>query len=233
VSRSSEQSGSFHAQRRSIAAACTRQGWRLVEAGEVGLAAEDRQRPGLQAALHQQESADGLVAASTGRLSRLLGELNALITTAHTHGWALQALDCNLDTTTTPLAEPEANLLASFTPLERSRRSQRIRQALATKRAQGTRLGRPATMSDYAIDRIKREHAAGRNLTQIANGLNTDRIPTAQGGKTWHPATIRHTLNRTHTHTPPTDPSPSPQITNTRRSARELTAARFQVEGGS
>jgi Recombinase len=52
-------------------------------------------------------------------------------------------------------------------------------------------------MSSYAIERIKREHATGHSLTQIANGLNTDQIPTAQGGRRWYPATIRHTLNRT------------------------------------
>jgi Recombinase len=52
-------------------------------------------------------------------------------------------------------------------------------------------------MSTYAIERITREHAAGHSLTQIANGLNTDHIPTAQGGRRRYPATIRHTLNRT------------------------------------
>jgi DNA invertase Pin-like site-specific DNA recombinase len=93
---------------------------------------------------------------------------------------------------------PVCDLLASFTPLARSLHSKRIRQALAATHAQGNQLGRPATMSQYAIDRIKREHAAGNSLTQIANGLNVDRVPTAQGGKAWYPATIRHTLNRTH-----------------------------------
>jgi DNA invertase Pin-like site-specific DNA recombinase len=90
-----------------------------------------------------------------------------------------------------------ATLLASFAPFERWLISQRIRQALALKRVQGVRLGRPPTMSAYAIERIKRERAAGNSLTQIANGLNTDQVPTAQGGRRWHPATIRHTLNRT------------------------------------
>jgi hypothetical protein len=51
-------------------------------------------------------------------------------------------------------------------------------------------------MSTYAIERITRERAAGHSLTQIANGLNTDQVPTAQGGRRWYPATIRHTLNR-------------------------------------
>jgi hypothetical protein len=52
-------------------------------------------------------------------------------------------------------------------------------------------------MSQYALERIRRERAAGRSLAAIANGLNADRIPTAQGGRRWYPATVRYTLNRT------------------------------------
>lgn len=87
-------------------------------------------------------------------------------------------------------------VLASFAPFERGLISQRIRQALARKRAQGVRLGRPPTMSPYALERIRRERAAGKSLAAIANGLNADRIPTAQGGRRWYPATVRYTLKR-------------------------------------
>jgi hypothetical protein len=52
-------------------------------------------------------------------------------------------------------------------------------------------------MSPYALERIRRERAAGKSLTAIANALNADRIPTAQGGRRWYPATIRYTLSRT------------------------------------
>jgi DNA invertase Pin-like site-specific DNA recombinase len=190
----------LQAQRGAIAAACTRRGWRLVEDVEqVGLSAKELKRPGLQAALRLLEETGepkALVAANSGRLSRLVADLSALIPTGHKQGWALVALDCTPETTG-PAGEPEATLLASFTPCERSLISKRIRQALAAKRAQGIRLGRPPTMSTYAIEPITREHAAGNTLTQIANGLNTDHIPTAQGGRAWYPATIRHTLNRT------------------------------------
>ena len=187
----------LQAQRGAIAAACTRRGWRLVEDVEqAGLTSKELKRPGLQAALRLLETDDRLVAANSGRLSRLVADLSALIATGQKQGWALVALDCTLETTG-PAGQPGATLLASFTPCERSLISQRIRQALALKRAQGIRLGRPPTMSAYAIERITREHAAGKTLTQIANGLNTDHIPTAQGGRAWYPATIRHTLNRT------------------------------------
>jgi DNA invertase Pin-like site-specific DNA recombinase len=87
-------------------------------------------------------------------------------------------------------------VLVSFAQVERGLHSQRIRQALAAKRAQGVRLGRPPTMSSYALARIQQERAAGTSLAAIANGLNADRVPTAQGGARWYPATVRYTLKR-------------------------------------
>jgi DNA invertase Pin-like site-specific DNA recombinase len=74
--------------------------------------------------------------------------------------------------------------------------SQRIRAGLAQARARGARLGRPPTIAPYVLERIRRERAAGKSLAAIANGLNADRIPTAQGGRRWYPATVRSTLKR-------------------------------------
>jgi len=48
----------------------------------------------------------------------------------------------------------------------------------------------------FVLERIRREREAGKSLAAIANGLNADRIPTAQGGQRWYPATIRSTLKR-------------------------------------
>jgi DNA invertase Pin-like site-specific DNA recombinase len=188
------------AQRRAIAAACKRSGWQLVERVEdAGRSAKDVNRPGVEEALRVLATgeAQALVAAKRERLSQAPLDLAALLATAQRHGWALVALDCALEPTT-PGAEPNANLLATFAPLERRLISQRTREALAAKRAQGVRLGRPPTISQYVIDRIKRERAAGNSLAAIANGLNADRIPTAQGGRCWYLATIRYTLNRTN-----------------------------------
>jgi DNA invertase Pin-like site-specific DNA recombinase len=144
------------------------------------------------------ESADAqaLVAAKQDRLSRSMLDLATLMATAQKQGWALVALGCALETTT-PAGEASANLLATFAQFERRLISQRTREALAIKRSQGVRLGRPPTMSPCVIERIRRERAAGNSLAAIANGLNADRIPTAQGGRRWYPATIRYTLNRT------------------------------------
>ena len=179
--------------------ACTRRGWQLLEAlEEVGRSASDRKRSRVEEALPvlKRVDAQALVAAKRDTLSRALLDLAALLAAAQKQAWALLALDCSLETTT-PAGEARAHVLAVFAQFERQLISRRTRAALARRRAQGVRLGRPPSMSAYAIERIRRERAAGNSLTQIANGLNTDRIPTAQGGRRWYPATIRHTLSRT------------------------------------
>jgi DNA invertase Pin-like site-specific DNA recombinase len=100
--------------------------------------------PGIEEARRVLESADAkaLVAAKRVGLSRSLLDLASLIATAQKHGWALVALDCALETTT-PAGEPIANVLATFAQCERRSISQRTRAALALKRSQGVRLGRP------------------------------------------------------------------------------------------
>jgi DNA invertase Pin-like site-specific DNA recombinase len=185
--------------RRAIAAACRRRGWQLLErVEEAHRSTADRKRPGVEEALRVLERADrqALLAAKLGTPTQALLDLNALLATTQKQGWALVALDCALQSTG-PAGEQTATVLATLAPCERGVLSRRIREALALKRAQGVRLGRPPTMSPYVIDRIRRERNAGKSLAQIANGLNADRIPTAQGGRRWYPATIRHTLNRT------------------------------------
>ena len=192
-----ERRASLEAQRRALAAECKRRGWQLLEVSEeAGFSAEELKRPGIKEALRVLASGDGktLVARKLDTPARSLLELAPLLESAQKQGFALVALDCSLDTTSA--GEAAMNVLASFAPCERGLHSQRIRQALAAKRAQGVRLGRPPSMSHYASERIRRERAAGKSLAAIANGLNADRIPTAQGGRRWYPATVRYTLKR-------------------------------------
>jgi DNA invertase Pin-like site-specific DNA recombinase len=136
-------------------------------------------------------SEQALVAAKRDRPARTLLDLANLLASAHKHGWAL------VDLKTTPSGEETMNLRATFAPSEWQLLSQRSRAALARARAQGVRLGRPPTMPAHVIERIKREREAGNSLAAIANRLNADRIPTAQGGQRWYPATIQYTLSRT------------------------------------
>jgi len=199
VSGGGRQGAALRAQRRALAAACARHGWRPLEAAEAaGSLAEQLRRPGSAEARRPRERADAetLLAARRGPLSRSLHELTALIASAQEQGWALVALE-GAPAETTPAGKQPTTLRASFAPFERRLISQRTRHALAVRRAQGVRLGRPPTISAHALERIRHERAAGKSLAAIANGLNADRIPTAQGGRRWYPATVRYTLNRT------------------------------------
>ncbi len=100
------------------------------------------------------------------------------------------ALDCAVDTTT-PAGEAMANVLATFAQFERRLIGQRTREALAEKRSQGVRLGRPRQLPEEIVERIRTERASGRTLGAIAEALNRDCVPTAQGGVRWWPSTVR------------------------------------------
>ena len=193
----SDSGAGLEAQRRAIAAECKRRGWQLVEVIEdAGFSAKDLKRPGIQAALQALEAGDAkaLVAAKLDRLSRSMIDFTALMATAQKQGWALVALDCAVDTTT-PAGEAMANVLATFAQFERRLIAQRTREALAVKRSQGVRLGRPPTLDARTVSRIRRERKRGKTLAAIAEGLTADRVPTAHGGR-WHAATVRAVLAR-------------------------------------
>jgi DNA invertase Pin-like site-specific DNA recombinase len=194
----SERRAGLEAQHRALAASCKRRGWQLLEAREeADLPAEERTRPGIQESRRVLASADlqALLARKRDRPARLLAELASLLASAQGQGWALRTLECTPEPRT-QAGEAGVSVLAGFAPCERGLHSQRIRQQLALKRAQGVRLGRPPTMSPYALERIRRERKAGKSLAAIAEGLNADRIPTAQGGRRWYPATVRYVLKR-------------------------------------
>lgn len=108
-------------------------------------------------------------------------------------GWALVALDLGVDTTT-PSGEMMANVLAVFAQFERRLIGQRTREALAIKRRQGVRLGRPRVLSPETVSRIRRLRSRGTSLTLIAEWLNFQSIDTAHGGRRWYVSTVQAVL---------------------------------------
>jgi hypothetical protein len=58
--------------------------------------------------------------------------------------------------------------------------------------------GRPPTLPQRVVERIRLEYVRGRSLGEIASGLNADAVPTAHGGRRWWPSTIRAVLVRSH-----------------------------------
>jgi DNA invertase Pin-like site-specific DNA recombinase len=186
----------LEAQRRAILGEASRRGWNLVEIFEDAASGKSlRGRPGLQEALRAVEDgrAETLVVAKLDRLSRSLLDFSALMERSRKGAWALVALDLGVDTTT-PSGEMMANVLAVFAHFERRLIGQRTKDALAVKRSEGVRLGRPRQLTDSVRQHIHDLREQGRSLAAIAGELNSDGVPTAQGGRAWYPSTVRAVL---------------------------------------
>lgn len=188
------------AQRAAIEREVAHRGWELVEVC-TDAAMSGRSlvgRPSLDRALRAVEGgeAEVLVVAKLDRLSRSLLDFAALMARAQQRGWILVALDLGIDLST-PAGEFLANVMASAAQWERRIVGERTREALAVRRAQGVRLGRPVVMSREVIDRIASLREEGLTLAAIAAVLNDDGVPTVQGGARWYASTVRAVLHRT------------------------------------
>ena len=143
-----ESGAGLAAQHAAIVAECERRGWHLLDVIEdAGYSAKDLKRPGVRIALEilRDGGADALVVAKLDRLSRSMLDFASIMASAQKQGWGLIALDCAVDTTT-PAGEAMANVLATFAQFERRSISQRTKDALAIKKAQGLKLGRPRVL---------------------------------------------------------------------------------------
>jgi DNA invertase Pin-like site-specific DNA recombinase len=182
------------AQRMAIAQECLRRGWVLGEVYEdAGASAKDvNGRPALREALAALDRGDAstLVVAKLDRLTRSVRDAADMLDRSARRGWALVALDLGVDTTS-PAGEAMASVMAVFAQLERRLIGQRTRDALAMKKQQGVRLGRPRSLPSAIVDRVVSARDSGAGWSAIARSLNDEKVPTAQGGVQWWPATVR------------------------------------------
>jgi DNA invertase Pin-like site-specific DNA recombinase len=87
-----------------------------------------------------------------------------------------------------------AHVLATFAQFERRLIGQRTREALAVKKQQGVRLGRPHSISPKLARRIRAMRTRGMTLQAICDRLNHEEVPTPRGGATWRPTSLRAVL---------------------------------------
>lgn len=194
----SESGLGLEAQRIAIRTEAERQGWTLTviheDAGVSGKAMKNRL--GLQGALDEVRTHKNgvLVVAKLDRLSRSMQDFANVMAISQREGWGLVALDLGVDTST-PSGEMIANVMATFAQFERRLIGQRTKDALAVKRAEGVKLGRPTVTSPQTAIRIQEMRADGRSYQWIADQLHRDGVPTSQGGKRWYPSTVRAIAN--------------------------------------
>jgi DNA invertase Pin-like site-specific DNA recombinase len=181
----------LQAQREAIEAACEQRGWQLDRVEEDVLSGKNTKRPGLQRALADVRAgrASGIVAAKLDRLSRSVIDFAGLLEEARGRGFNVVALDLGVDLST-PQGELVANVIAAVAQWERRIIGERTRDALAVRREQGVRLGRPPVVAPELAARIVALREEGESLSAIARLLNDEEIPGAHGGR-WWPATVR------------------------------------------
>jgi DNA invertase Pin-like site-specific DNA recombinase len=180
------------AQRAAIEGEAARRGWDLTRVFmDTASGRSLSRRPGLEEALAMLGSggAAALIVSKLDRLSRSTKDFATLMEEAQRRRWAPVVLDLGVDTTT-PAGEMVASVMMSVAQWERKVIGQRTREALAAKKAQGAKLGRPRQLPDSIRKRIARMRKRGMTLRAIANALNEEGVPTAQGGAKWYASTV-------------------------------------------
>jgi DNA invertase Pin-like site-specific DNA recombinase len=184
-------------QRRAIRTDCERRGWKLstIYADDGASGSSIAGRPALTEALGALNAGEAsvLVTAKLDRLSRSVLDFASLTARAEHEGWAIVVLDVNVDTST-PSGEMMCNVVAAFAQYERRLISDRTKRALAVKRFEGVRLGRPRSVPDDVRVRVAAMRSDGLSYRAIADVLNADNVPRGQDGMRWWPSTVHHLL---------------------------------------
>lgn len=169
----------------------------LVNEGEGVSARKMANRPVLMETLKRLDrgEADGLIVKKLDRLARNVADFLTILERSRKGKWALIIGDLDIDTST-PLGEAMATVGATFAQLERARISERTKEALAYKKQQGVKLGRPVTLSSELVSEIVALRSSGKTLQAIADHLNANEVPNAHKGLKWYPSTIKNTLER-------------------------------------
>jgi DNA invertase Pin-like site-specific DNA recombinase len=183
-------------QEKAIRKECEKRGFELVALySDAGLP-ESQGRPALSAALASLNEGNGsiLMVTKLDRLTRSMHVAARVLASAERGGWSIIALDSAVDTTSTE-GGALIQVLALFDEMERKLLGEREARPEFTIRRPAARLGRPSTLSADIVGRIVDERKNGSTWAAIADQLNEDAVPTAQGGKQWYPATVRHVAN--------------------------------------
>ena len=191
-----ENGASLDAQSVALVEAAERKGYRVEVVREEGRSGKSLAgRPALAEALDRLRKGDAqaLYAQRLDRLSRSVADFAHLLDLAKRQGWTVVVLDADVDTST-PSGEFLVNVLASAAQYERRIIGARTRDALAQRRREGVRLGRPSCLPAEVVARIVRERQAGATLRAIAQGLTADAVPTAHAGAAWHASTVSKAL---------------------------------------
>ena len=161
-------------QERELKEAAKRHGWHIAavyrDQGISGAKGRD-ESPGFDRLLQAvaRREIDMIAAWSVDRLGRSLTDLVAVLQELHAKGVDLYLHQQGLDTST-PSGRAMFQMLGVFAEFERAIIRERVMAGLTRAKAEGTRLGRPATVTDDTakVRKIRAARAAGKTLRAIA-----------------------------------------------------------------
>lgn len=194
------------AQRRTLQEFCQRRNYELlrIEEDDGASGRSTKKRPALARALQACRSGEceGIVATRVDRLARSSLDFHRIAEQVQNAGATLLFSEQEGFSLTTPEGKMLVGILASFAAFEADLISARTKAALAVVRVNGSRSGRKIGNPTFApvpseiAARIRQLRGGGLSYRAIAATLNAEHVPTAQGGKAWHPQTIANVTKR-------------------------------------
>lgn len=120
---------------------------------------------------------DLLIVSELSRLSRSMTDTFELVKILKSKGVNIYCVKENMEINDTALGLMVMSVFAFSAQIERERISERTKEALARKKAEGIHLGRPfgSTYRVLKFDEVSELANAGLNKTQIASLFNCDR----------------------------------------------------------
>lgn len=177
---------------------CTARGWEVVgvvvDAGVSG-SVSPLDRAGMADAIRQlcARDADVLVAAKLDRLSRSTIDLLGLVDHSEKCGFGIVTADAAVDSSTAA-GRMVVTMLGAVAEMERRLIGERTKAALAAKKAQGHRLGRPVVTPARTRQLVAGLRREGLSLAKIAAQINTDGHRTSTGTK-WTRSGVQRLVN--------------------------------------
>ena len=177
-----------------LAAELGRRGWdhaaTYTDAGRSGRSMA--RRPELRAALEVLAAgeADVLMVTAWDRLARSMITFAQIANRSEAEGWALVALDLDLDTST-PAGKLTATVLGAVAEYESELIADRARMTHRRRRMAGKRAGQAPQLPDTVRLEVAARVDQGETLAAIADDLDARQVPTARGGR-WWPSTVAH-----------------------------------------
>lgn len=180
-----------------LEAEAARLGWQLEIRREDAASAKSMEgRPVLAQVLADLKArrADVLAVHKMDRLSRDVHDFSGMLKLGERQGWAVVALDLNVDTTTEMGAAMAQNAMV-FAELERKRIGRRTKEGMAKIKEQtGKHMGRRAELPLETMLYVHELRQGGLSMQAIADQLNAEGVATAKEGSSWHASTVRRVL---------------------------------------